>query len=170
MSDPIRIVLDGFAQAQKAPQGVIMPPLPKPMRGRYHIQMYTPAEVRKWQYDLKRSASEQMNGRSPLIGALAMSIAIYLPIPKSMPKKSRVLAEDEMLYASTRPDCDNYAKAIADSLNGVAYLDDGQIGKLVIEKLYSNKPRVEITVSEIGQPSRLAKEQTPLFPAKERLL
>jgi crossover junction endodeoxyribonuclease RusA len=36
----------------------------------------------------------------------------------------------------SRPDIDNTAKGILDSLNGVAYIDDGQVYRLTVEKWY----------------------------------
>ena len=48
-------------------------------------------------------------------------------------------------------DCDNLAKAILDSLNKIAYDDDSGISMLVVDKIYGEMPRVEITLEEIGQ-------------------
>jgi Holliday junction resolvase RusA-like endonuclease len=168
VADPIRIVIDGFAQAQRSPQGVIMPPLPKPMRGKYYVQMHTPAEVRKWQFDAKRIGIEQMQGRIPLTGALEVNITIYLPLPKSMPRKKVALALSGDLLPTTRPDCSNYCKAIEDSLNGVAWLDDSQIAVLHVRKKFSEKPRVEITVEQIEMktaPVKDAAATASLFPS-----
>jgi Holliday junction resolvase RusA-like endonuclease len=167
MDNSILIVIDGFAQAQKAPQGVIMPPLPKPMRGKYYVQMHTPAEVRKWQFFAKHIGIDQMKGRVPLTGALEVSITIYLPLPKSMPRKNVPLALAGTLLPVTRPDCSNYCKAIEDSLNGVTWLDDAQIAVLHVRKKFSDKPRVEILVEPIEMktaPVQDAAATASLFP------
>jgi Holliday junction resolvase RusA-like endonuclease len=42
------------------------------------------------------------------------------------------------------PDIDNLEKAIFDSLNGWAWVDDKQICKLESEKFYAREPRIEI--------------------------
>ena len=110
--------------------------------------MHSPAEVRKWQVAAKFAASHQMNGQAPFVGMLEVVIRIYLPPPKSMPKKNLVLALSGALRPITRPDLDNYSKAIMDSLTGVAWLDDAQVVDLHLSKLYSEKPRVEIEVRE----------------------
>ena len=47
-----------------------------------------------------------------------------------------------------KPDVDNLAKTILDSLNGIAYHDDAQVSKCTIEKYYSDKPRIEVTIKQ----------------------
>jgi Holliday junction resolvase RusA-like endonuclease len=162
MDKSIRIVVDGFAQAQRAPQAVIIPPLPKEMRSRHHVQMYTPADVRKWQNDFRHEAREQMAGRNPLEGALRVRIDIALPLPKSMSRKNALLALAGHIRPVTRPDCDNYCKAVSDCLNGVAWLDDAQIAELMVTKSYRQKPAVVVRVETIG-PENIDAEQHPLF-------
>ena len=139
----ITVVIDGFAQAQRAPQGRVVN-----VRGRPTVIMYTPAEVRKWQFTAKKLAIEQMAGKTPMAGAITVSITVYLPLPKSMKKRDIPLALKEILVPITRPDCSNYCKAIEDAMNGVMWLDDSQISDLVVRKRYSDKPRVMIQVSE----------------------
>lgn len=48
-------------------------------------------------------------------------------------------------------DIDNFNKLVLDSMTGIVYLDDKQIQKLTVEKLYDKKnPRVEIIVKKVG--------------------
>lgn len=165
----ITITIDGFVQAMKSPQGVITPPLPKSMRDKFYVKMYSPAEVKKWQHDAKRLAIEQMKGKVPFAGMLEVTIRVYLPVPKSMSKRKQALALAEALRPITRPDCDNYAKSILDSMSGVLFLDDAQIVTLHVGKFYAEKPRVEIAVIELAYPTGTVEvaDQPPLFPAVE---
>lgn len=48
-----------------------------------------------------------------------------------------------------KPDLDNIIKAIADSLNGIAYKDDAQIVEIESKKFYSEAPRVEVTIQDL---------------------
>ena len=48
-----------------------------------------------------------------------------------------------------KPDLDNVAKLILDSLNNVAYKDDSQIVMLKVEKFYGEIPRMEIDLKNI---------------------
>lgn len=148
----IEIVIDGFAQAQRAPQGVIMPPLPPALRKRHSVRMYTPAEVKTWQTTARVLAAEKMKGQNPLKGQLEVIVWVYLAPPTSMGKAKTALALQGTLRPITRPDCDNYAKSILDSLNSIVWLDDAQIVALHVYKFYGEKPRVVVKVEEIPYP------------------
>lgn len=50
---------------------------------------------------------------------------------------------------TTKPDTDNIAKSILDSLNGIAYKDDKQVVKLTVEKRYDEIPSVSVWISEV---------------------
>lgn len=45
-----------------------------------------------------------------------------------------------------RCDVDNAAKACLDALNGVAWADDRQVGKLVVEKSYGEEARTTVRI------------------------
>lgn len=156
----IEIVIDGFVQAQRAPQGVIIPPLPPAFRKRHSVRMYTPAEVKTWQTTARVIAAEKMKGQNPMKGMLLVDIRVFLPVPQSMPKKKLVLALRGQIRPTTRPDCDNYAKSILDAFNQIVWMDDSQICTLVVTKWYAEKPRVEVTVTEIPYPTSPMAEMT----------
>ena len=46
-----------------------------------------------------------------------------------------------------RQDVDNVAKAVLDALNGVAWVDDTQVRRLVIEKSYGPEGRTTVEIS-----------------------
>ena len=46
-----------------------------------------------------------------------------------------------------RQDADNLTKSVLDSLNGVAWEDDSQVCRLVVEKSYGTEPRTTIRIS-----------------------
>ena len=58
-------------------------------------------------------------------------------INKSMPKKQKVLIENNELFPTVKPDADNVSKIILDALNGVAYYDNNQVTDLAIYKQYA---------------------------------
>lgn len=76
---------------------------------------------------------------------LEIRICAVMPYPKSMSKKARKAA----VWHTKRPDADNLAKTVLDALNGLAYKDDGQVSRLVVEKVYGEKPRTEIEICEV---------------------
>ena len=85
-----------------------------------------------------------------LEGAIRADIVAYFPIPKSTSKKSRALMLAGEIKYTKKVDCDNLAKIVLDSLNGIAYKDDAQIFELSVKKLYADEPRVVVTLTEVG--------------------
>jgi Holliday junction resolvase RusA-like endonuclease len=55
----------------------------------------------------------------------------------------------ERVYYNHKPDLDNLAKIILDSLNGIAFDDDRQVVRLEVSKFYSDRPRAEVWLTEI---------------------
>lgn len=80
---------------------------------------------------------------------LSMEIHAFFPIPKNTSKKNKQLMLQGKIFPTKKPDLDNIAKAIADALNGVAYLDDSQIVSLNVSKVYAENPRVEVSIFPI---------------------
>ena len=49
-------------------------------------------------------------------------------------------------------DIDNYNKLLLDSMSGIVYIDDKQIEKLTVEKLYDKEnPRIEVEIKRYGK-------------------
>ena len=91
---------------------------------------YTPEKTRAYEEKVPEGA------------AVMAEIIAWFPIPKGTPKGRRDALEGA--YHLKRPDCDNIAKAVLDSLNGYAYKDDSAV-QLRIEKRYTNgAPRVSV--------------------------
>ena len=88
-------------------------------------------------------------GQTNLQGAIKAQIKAFFPIPKSTSKKKANEMELGDVFHTHRPDADNIVKAILDALNGVAYHDDSQVVHVDVVKLYSSKPRVEVTLTEL---------------------
>jgi Holliday junction resolvase RusA-like endonuclease len=110
-----------------------------------HAIAYTPKATREAEGDF-RSQSLPYRPKEIITGAIGLSIVVYKVIPKSFSKKKAVSAEAGEIMPITRPDFDNYAKLVCDSLNGVFWKDDGQITDCAIHKRYSKTPRIEIVV------------------------
>ena len=80
---------------------------------------------------------------------LRVSIAFGMPIPKSASKKAKIDMQADIKKNTCNPDLDNLTKAVLDGLNEVAWYDDAQIVQLNVEKKYSGKPFIHITISEL---------------------
>jgi len=83
-------------------------------------------------------------------GPIDLTITFFRSIPKSFSKKKRKLVDIGQLLPVTRPDLDNCVKTIKDALNKVYWNDDSQIVNLVSSKRYSEEPRTEVEVREVG--------------------
>lgn len=82
----------------------------------------------------------------PLQCAIRCDIWAFYGIPKSASKKKRAAMLADEILPTKKPDRDNIAKVVGDALNGYAWHDDAFIASGVIEKRYSEIPRVEITI------------------------
>ena len=109
---------------------------------------YTPKETLSYENLVKWVYQESVCGPK-LEGEIEAKITCFYSIPKSMTKRNRQLIEEGKLHPTKKPDLDNVAKIILDSLNNIAFHDDSQIVKLEIEKHYSDNPRVEVYICEI---------------------
>ena len=87
--------------------------------------------------------------KTKLEGAIKADIKVYMSIPKSTSKKKRQEMLEGKIRPTKKPDVDNIAKVILDSLNSFAYDDDKQIVDCWVEKWYGEEPRVEVTLSEV---------------------
>ena len=111
-------------------------------------RLYTPAKTEKYEARVALFAQQAMAGRPVMAGPVALSVTALFPIPTSWPKKRQAAARAGTEQHTKRPDADNCAKAILDGLNGVVWKDDSQVVTLSIEKRYSDRPGVLVTVME----------------------
>lgn len=125
------------------PQGKARPRFRK--IGNY-VSTYNPKQTTDYEKLVKLSAIEQCKDKlnKQYTGLVKMSIKAYFKPNKSISKKQYdLLIGKEYLK---KPDSDNIAKIICDSLNGVVYKDDSQVAYLEIEKYYAEEERVEVII------------------------
>lgn len=67
-------------------------------------------------------------------GAIAANIVAVYKMPESASKKRRELMASGIMKPCKKPDADNVAKIVLDSLNGIAYKDDSQVVYLSVQK------------------------------------
>lgn len=112
---------------------------------------YTPKQTIEYENWIKTCYSMKYNQYAKLTGPLKVTIITYFAIPKSTSKKRAKQMLDYEILPTVKPDTDNIAKSILDSLNGIAYLDDKQIVKLEVEKYYSQAPSTVVMIEEIKE-------------------
>ena len=111
---------------------------------------YTPEEKRTYEALLAYQYQTQCKGWFGKDTRVQMKVIAWYGIPKSASKamRSRMLSGE--IRPTRSPDCDNVLKIVADSLNKLAFYDDSQIDAMVIEKRYSDTPRVEVWLTDEG--------------------
>ncbi|MFQ6845614.1 MAG: RusA family crossover junction endodeoxyribonuclease [Oliverpabstia sp.] len=112
---------------------------------------YTPKNTVMYENQVKAEYGVQCdNFRFPDEAMLDVRIFAFYGIPKSVSKKKRQEMIEGKIRPVKKPDFDNIAKVICDSLNGIAYRDDAMIVDGMFRKYYSEQPRVEVKIIQIG--------------------
>lgn len=116
------------------------------------VRTYTPKETASYENLIKVMFLEQAQKTKfkPLDSGEACSVFISASFqyPKSMSRKA---VASKPPYTK-KPDCDNIAKIVCDSLNGVAWADDSQIISLTIMKQYiSESPQVSVMIARCSK-------------------
>lgn len=129
---PITIVLSGDPQpyAERA----------RVFGGR--VWSHRPTSLQTYQAWLRNAAQIAMDGRPPLTGPVKLTLTAFMPIPKSMRKTDRALAELELLCHIKRPDMTQLLKCAEDACNKVVWNDDAQLCEHALSKRYSPRPRL----------------------------
>ena len=105
---------------------------------------YTPGKTAMYENWVKSVYINRV-GEKLLYGPIKATIEAYYTIPKSKSKRVRERMLRQLEMPTKKPDVDNIAKAILDSLNGIAYRDDSQIVELNMKKLYADMGFVKVT-------------------------
>lgn len=122
--------------------------------GTGRAQAFTPSKTRKAENDVKLFASNAMGGRALFDGPLVVEVITYRAkgIPGNRDAKPGTKGRQQWeaalaggIVPTTKPDLDNIVKML-DALNGVVWVDDALVVRLVAEKWYSDRPRIEIRV------------------------
>lgn len=134
----VDFVIQGKAQAKQ-----------RPRFNRYSGKTYTPNETIAYENWVKTCYLEKYKDKELMEKPLRVTIKAYFEIPKSTSKKRKQQMMDNEILPMVKPDTDNIAKGVLDSLNGIAYKDDKQVVELIVNKFYSNTPYVSVMIEEI---------------------
>lgn len=125
---------------------------PRVSRRGMYVHTYTPEKTRVFEdsvrFEFMASNCDPMPVY-PKDKVLKSKVLIGVSIPQSYSKKKQALCRDRMIAPAKKPDLDNILKSVFDSLCGYAFEDDSQIVKIIAEKVYSEKPFVEVEIDEL---------------------
>lgn len=120
----------------------------RPRLGKYG-NTYTPDKTVNYKNLVKHTFKRNYPKHKLLEGYIEASITAIFEVPKSYSKKkTKVLLGTHNDY-DHKPDTDNLAKIILDSLNGLAYKDDAQVTILHVNKEYGEQSKVIVELKKI---------------------
>ncbi len=124
--------------------------------------IFTDKKTRSYENDLKAAGIEAMAGRPHLDEPVSVKVIAYMPVPESWSAKKRAAAYAGDILPTTGIDLDNIVKMI-DGLNyhhpafkgdklkiPIIWRNDSQIVALSAMKVYSARPRIDISVWKWG--------------------
>ena len=112
---------------------------------------YTPKETVQYENLVKICYRQAAKGYMfPNEAMLDVRIIAYYSIPKSVSKKKRNEMLSRKIRPTKRPDLDNIAKCVCDSINGIAYKDDASIVDIQVRKFYAETPGVYVIIKEVS--------------------
>ena len=122
----------------------------RPRMGRSGI-VYTPKETLVYENYVKMCYSDYARQFEwlPYENQVKAEIDVLVAVPKSDSKAKKKAKIEGAIRPTVKPDCDNLAKSILDSLNGLAYQDDKQVVELFVKKYYAENAEVRVRLSEV---------------------
>lgn len=120
-----------------------------------HAHIYTPSSGHDFEYKVASAYRKCYPHLAPSTKPVAVHIEAHYPLLKGDYRKNgepngsgiRKLAGKEL--PAKKPDADNIAKSILDGLNKVAWVDDTQVVRLSVSKVYSKEAYTLVDIIEI---------------------
>lgn len=142
--EPIRLVIPGEPKAQKRHRSTSI---------NGFIRNYDPSQSSKKDFlcAVMNNAPEK-----PLEYPIHIDLFFYFSRPKShygTGKNASNLKPSAPRFHTTKPDIDNLYKFVTDALNKIYYRDDSLISEVYMMKIYSERPRIEIVISQADEHS-----------------
>ena len=118
-----------------------IPPRPKGRPRFANGQVYTPNSTKVYEESIAQEYLLKKGKK--YLGPVSMFITFNYKIPNSRLKE---LKNGQVCVE--KADLDNLIKIVGDSLNGIAYLDDKQVHKIVAEKKWADSNSVDVMIFE----------------------
>ena len=101
-----------------------------------------PHKLTAWRQHVGYDALQAMRGRQLLEGPLELQALFYIVRGKTVKRDA----------PHVKPDIDKLLRGIGDALEGIVYVNDSQIIRIVGEKFYGEPSRVEVVVMQCEVP------------------
>ena len=120
----------------------------RPRMNTFNGKAYTPTKTKNYEYLVRELFVLKYPNFEPILGRVKVEIIAYFELPKTKSKKQEYEMLNNIIRPTKKPDFDNIAKIVIDSLNKYAFKDDSQITEALIIKKYNNTPKVIIKIKE----------------------
>ena len=104
----------------------------------FQKRAYTDSKTKKFEESVKILCQKEMGPLPPLVGPVGVEISFFIK-----PPQRKMFSQP-----ATRPDLDNYIKAICDGANGIIWKDDAQIVFIEASKTYG-EPHIYLRAWQI---------------------
>ena len=122
-----------------------IPPRPKGRPRFANGHAYTPNATKI--YEDSMAQEYLLKKGKKYLGPVSLFITFNYKIPNSRIKELK-----HGQVCTEKADLDNLIKIVGDSLNGIAFLDDKQVYKIVAEKKWADSNSVDVMIFEYGEP------------------
>ena len=109
-----------------------------------NIRMYTPTNSKNFEFRIADLAKKIFD--KPIKVPVKVKITFLMHRPRKYIWKTKPMPR---IPCDKRPDIDNLFKSVVDGLNGIAFLDDGQIVEMNVLKLYHSGNEGPKTIIEV---------------------
>lgn len=109
------------------------------------VAVWTDKKTVAYEDQLAEAGRTAMNGHPMRLGALSVQIEAAMPVPESWSNRKRQAALSGDLSHIGKPDFDNIAKIVGDSLNKIVWKDDSQIIVCAFRKFYAAEPSLTVS-------------------------
>ena len=146
----LSVFVDGEPKAQ---------PRPRACRRGNHSDVYDPGTADEWKWRVGMMTKQTATSYwEPTNDPIALRVRFYLPRPKkhfyTTKKRFGELRDDAPRFCTTKPDIDNYVKAVMDAITQThaVWKDDSQVAGIFACKIYADTARIgaEIQIRTLG--------------------
>jgi len=113
-----------------------------------HARAYDAPKSAEFKNLVSMMAASKMQDLPPSEKPFEVCISVTRSIPASWSKKKKQQALEGTVVPTSRPDIDNYIKAVLDGLNGIVFKDDGQVVYVCASKGYGDTPGTTVALTE----------------------
>jgi Holliday junction resolvase RusA-like endonuclease len=145
----IEFFVPGDPAAQGRPRARVLR-----MGGRVAPQIYNPHNADEWK-DIISIIARPHCPRVPLLGPVRLTATFLIGRPQKHSTK-KGLRPNAPMWHTSKPDADNFVKALKDALTGVRmWGDDSQVCDERVLKIYDETPGCFVAIEPIKTPPKL---------------